>query len=62
METEEDLKIETEQVKYWEECLNSLAKQFEILLNSMDKMGFELPWKGNFDEFMSNKDNKLVFS
>ena len=36
METEEDLKIETEQVKYWEECLNSLAKQFEILLNSMD--------------------------
>ena len=33
MESDDDLKIETEQVKYWGECLKSLAKQFEILLN-----------------------------
>lgn len=33
-----------------------------ILLMSMDKMGFELPWKGDFETFMSNKNNKLEFS
>ena len=36
MESDDDLKIETEQVKYWEECLNSLAKQFVILLNAIN--------------------------
>ena len=35
METNDDLKLETEHVKYWDECLKSLAKQFEILYNSI---------------------------
>ena len=39
-----------------EDALNVLLK------TSMRKMGFELPWEGNFDDFMSNKKNHLVFS
>lgn len=39
-----------------EEELNHLLK------TSMRKMGFELPWEGEFDDFMSDKNNKLVFS
>ena len=35
MESNDDLSIETEHVKYWEECMNSLAKQFQILFNSI---------------------------
>lgn len=35
MESNDDLKLETEHVKYWDECLKSLAKQFEILYNSI---------------------------
>lgn len=34
----------------------------QLLRLSMSKMGFELPWEGDFDEFMGDKDNKLVFS
>lgn len=33
-----------------------------ILKTSMKKMGFELPWEGEFNQFMSNKGNHLVFS
>jgi len=39
-----------------EEELNAL------LHVSMKKMGFDIPWEGDFDEFMSDKNNKLVFS
>ena len=38
-----------------EEELNHLLK------TSMTKMGFELPWEGDFDSFMGNKNNRLVF-
>ena len=34
--SEDELKTEIEQVKYWEESLNNLTKQFEILLNSIN--------------------------
>ena len=36
MEIDEELKKETEQVKYWNECLKSLSKHFEILYNSLN--------------------------
>lgn len=39
-----------------EEELNYLLK------TSMRKLGFELPWEGDFNEFMSSKNNRLVFS
>lgn len=39
-----------------EEELNILLK------TSMRKMGFDLPWEGDFDMFMSDKGNHLVFS
>lgn len=32
-----------------------------ILLNSMKEMGVSIPWTGEFDDFMRNKENKLVF-
>jgi len=32
--SDEELKIETEHVEYWENGLNSLSKQFEIIMNS----------------------------
>lgn len=32
-----------------------------MLLENYAELGFELPWKGDFDEFMSNKNNALVF-
>ena len=34
--SDEDLKIETEHVEYWENGLNSLCIQFEIILNSIN--------------------------
>ena len=36
--------------------------QLNILLRkSMIDLGIDLPWQGNFDTFMSNKKNHLVF-
>ncbi len=61
----EKFRKETEAYKQFCDILTNAQDEEqmnEILLNSMDRMGFELPWKGDFDEFMSNKDNKLVFS
>ena len=42
--------------------VNNEEEMNVVLKASMRKLGFELPWEGDFDEFMSNKDNKLVFS
>lgn len=39
-----------------EETLN------KCLLGFYDRLGIEKPWKGDFDEFMSDRNNKLVFS
>ncbi len=33
----------------------------QILLNTFDRLGIQKPWKGDFDEFMSNKNNTLIF-
>ena len=36
--------------------------QLNILLRkSMINLGIDLPWQGDFDTFMSNKENHLVF-
>jgi hypothetical protein len=32
-----------------------------ILLETFDRMGFNKPWQGDFDEHMSNKNATLVF-
>lgn len=32
-----------------------------MLLDTFDRMGFNKPWEGDFDEFMSNKNAKLHF-
>ena len=37
---------------------NDENKQSEILIQFVGK---NLPWTGNFDDFMSNCDNKLIF-
>ena len=34
--SEDELKIETDHVKYWEDCLNSLIKHFEIIHDSFN--------------------------
>ncbi len=47
------------------ECMIATRSEEELAIllhTSMEKMGFELPWEGDFDEFMSDKSNKLVFS
>lgn len=33
----------------------------ELLRKAIDKMGIKIPWEGDFDSFMSNKNTALVF-
>lgn len=33
----------------------------QILLDTFDKLDIQKPWKGDFDEFMSNRNNTLIF-
>ena len=33
----------------------------QILLNTFDRLGIQKPWKGDFDEFMSSRNNTLIF-
>lgn len=37
------------------------VKMNQLLLESMRESGITLPWEGDFNDFMSNKNNKLVF-
>ena len=32
-----------------------------ILVNTFEELGIKKPWEGDFDEFMSDKSNYLVF-
>lgn len=32
-----------------------------FLLNAFDELNIDKPWEGNFDDFMSDKNNRLVF-
>ena len=40
---------------------SNYKKLNEQLLDIYEEMGLERPWKGNFDEHMSNKNGTLVF-
>lgn len=33
----------------------------QILLDTIDRLGIQKPWKGDFEAFMSNKNNTLIF-
>ena len=60
MESNDDLKIETEHVKYWEECMNSLAKQFEILYNSIQiNISIQQKRKTFIEEIKANYSSQL---
>ena len=51
-----NLKCYSHQIKMsTDEELNS------ILYDTFDVLRLDIPWKGDFDEFMGNKSNKLVF-
>lgn len=53
--------------KSYEDFANGLVaikddyQMSEYLLETYKTMDLELPWKGDFDEFMSDKNNNLVF-
>lgn len=64
-------KIDVEAFKKETEEYNQIADMFGkvstndelnvMLLEIFDRMGFEKPWQGDFDEHMSNKNAALVF-
>lgn len=41
--------------------INSEEELNKWLINNYVKLGIELPWTGDFDEFMGNSENRLVF-
>lgn len=41
--------------------INDEVSLSTFLLNAFDDLHLDKPWGGDFDEFMSNKDNRLVF-
>lgn len=56
--------IETSNYNTFVEKMNLADTQEELsslLLETYEQMGFELPWKGDFDEFMSDSSNQLIF-
>ena len=68
----EDLKkididaFEKETTEYEEWCssfdkINDKKELNDFLLETYDKFNINLPWQGDFDEFMSDSDNTLVF-
>lgn len=55
---------ETEQYQLWSGCLERVYTQEELnilLRRTMIDLGIDLPWEGDFDAFMQNRDNHLVF-
>lgn len=59
-------KFQTE-VSVYSDFTNELLKcdndeSLNRILRSMtEKLGIKLPWTGDFDEFMGNRNNTLVF-
>lgn len=52
--------------KYTEYCnsigsVTSEEELNEVLINTFEQLGIEKPWEGDFDEFMSDRSNQLVF-
>ena len=59
MESDDELQMETQQVKYWDECLSSLAKQYEILLNSLNlNRNIQLKRDSFIEQIKSNYKDK----
>lgn len=60
----ERFKKETEEYNRTVEISNNTDSNEElniIILNMFDRMGFNKPWQGNFEEHMSNKNTHLTF-
>ena len=60
----ETFRKETEEYRRLSEALELVKDDNalrDMLLNIYEKQNIELPWKGDFDEHMSNKNAKLVF-
>lgn len=65
------MNIDIDKFRQETEIYNSLATQIEnakneielnsILKNALNKIDSKIPWKGNFNTFMSNKNSVLVF-
>lgn len=61
----EAFRRETEGFNAFCELIDGVEDEDELnilLKTSMKKMGFELPWTGDFDTFMSDRGNHLVFT
>lgn len=55
---------EVKEYESWSMELEAVTDDIQLnhfLLKTYEKMNIELPWTGDFDEFFSNKENKLVF-
>ncbi|MCR5557074.1 MAG: hypothetical protein K6F75_05890 [Butyrivibrio sp.] len=60
----EQFKQDTERFEGVAEDISSCEDDDEvnaILLNAYEKLNIQIPWKGDFDSFMGNKDKRLVF-
>ena len=44
------------------EAVKSNEELKSVLISSYDRLQIKLPWEGDFDDFMANKNNRLVFS
>ena len=50
--------------KYRQEVIGMLLTEYDEkrhLKNTYEQLHIKLPWKGDFDTFMSDKNNRLVF-
>lgn len=62
-----DIELFKEETEKYKETIGifSLAKSEQdlntMLLNIYEEFGINKPWNGDFNEFMSNRDNQLVF-
>ncbi|MBU3193092.1 hypothetical protein [Clostridium algidicarnis] len=60
----ERFRKETEEYNHTVELFYKISTKEELnvmLLNTFDRMGFNKPWQGNFEEHMSNKNATLTF-
>jgi len=66
------MKIDLEKFQRETEGYCSLASELEnakdetdlnaLLQKACERIGITLPWQGDFNEFMGNRNNRLVFS
>lgn len=62
-----DIKLFEEETKAYQSLqdelqgANTTEQLNEVLLKTYERLNLQLPWEGEFDEFMSDKNAKLVF-